>query len=944
MAQILRPDSDAVLTEIGSSTPAYTSLDEATPSDADYAWSNDNTIARLEVGIQNPSGTPASGTITIRYRIALTDSGTVIGSGSASTVIARLIEGTSVLSSDAQRTATGTWTQYSWNVSTSVVTDWTNLRVRFDITGGGGSPANRRGMGVSWTEVEVPDAATTVSGSFTADAYISVGVNGSFTADAYLKRLYVGSSDSNQQTSHNFNSNTEGFVSDDGGSWNSGLSAINWNGSANAGQTDTNHWTRTFTWEDLGVPAGAIVVGFRLDNISTRWSIGTGTGYTVNPDKVDLLDNSNSLLAALLASRTATVSEGTFVSRSSPLVALDGLPSGQTVKLQITQQITAGGNTLAGGIATDVVQYTVFWTVPFGFTANAYLVEPLTGTLAFAEGFETNDTSRWDSTAAAGDGSVATASGSAKTGGYGLHIAETATAVSGSYARKNHTATDTVRAAGWFRSPTEGASGNNNANLRIFSAGVRIVDVYRQNSTGEMWLRTRKNDGTFRFDNTGQTRSTNVWYRWDVTVKYNGVGAVSRIVVKLDGTTYIDASDFDLDAGSFDMVQVGAEHPNQYLDLDVDDVIVELDPVLDGGPTVGSFTADAYIKRVGLSGSFTADAFIRRTGLTGSFTADAFVQRVGVAGSVTADAFIRRTFSGSVTADANIAATVTGLFTVDAYVKKTQSKSFTADAYITGITGGSFTADAFIKRVGISESFTADAYLRATLAGSFTADAYIRRTFGQSFSADAFVRVTQSGSLTANAFVRRTFDSTFTADAYVSALVTGSFTADAEIAPPEPGERLGSFTADAFILRTGLNGSFTADAFIARTASDSFVADAFIRRTFAQSFVADAFIRVLQTGSFVADAFLRRTFSGLFSADAHIAATVLSSFTLDAHILNPNATQNITGSTSVSVMGRFGGTTASSWASGIRLCPVCGKRHTTASRGLSGTTTVSTGD
>jgi hypothetical protein len=129
-----------------------------------------------------------------------------------------------------------------------------------------------------------------------------------------------------------------------------------------------------------------------------------------------------------------------------------------------------------------------------------------------------------------------------------------------------------------------------------------------------------------------------------------------------------------------------------------------------------SFTANAYIKRAGLSGSFTADAFIRRVGLTGSFTADAFVKGVGVAGSVTADAFIRRTFSGSVTADANIAATVTGLFTVDAYVKKTQSNSFTADAYITGITGGSFTADAFIKRVGISGSFTADAYLRATLA------------------------------------------------------------------------------------------------------------------------------------------------------------------------------------------------------------------------------------
>jgi hypothetical protein len=386
-----------------------------------------------------------------------------------------------------------------------------------------------------------------------------------------------------------------------------------------------------------------------------------------------------------------------------------------------------------------------------------------------------------------------------------------------------------------------------------------------------------------------------------------------------------------------------------------------------------SFTADAFVKRVDQPGSFSADAFIKRT-FEATFTADSYVKRVDLTGSFTADAYLKATLSSSFTANANISKTgISGSLTADAIIANAGVGSFTADAHISrdGIEQ-SLTADAYIKRLGLGSSFTLDAFISKGVSGSFTASAYIRRTFEQSFTAyayiqrvqtgsftaDAYLRKTQGGSLTADAYVRktfnqsvtadafvkRTFSTSFSADAYVSQIVSGSFTADAEIAPPEPGERLGSFAADAFIRRVGLNGAFTADAFIARTASDSFTADAFIGRTFPQSFVADAFIRVTLPGSFVANAFVRRTFSGQLLVDAHIAATVASSFTLDAHIYNPNATQNITGSTSVSVMGRFGGTDASSWASGIRVCPVCGKRHTTASRGLSGTTTVSNGD
>jgi len=39
----------------------------------------------------------------------------------------------------------------------SSITDYTDLRLRFTCTNSGGSPANRRGMAISWAEIEIPD-------------------------------------------------------------------------------------------------------------------------------------------------------------------------------------------------------------------------------------------------------------------------------------------------------------------------------------------------------------------------------------------------------------------------------------------------------------------------------------------------------------------------------------------------------------------------------------------------------------------------------------------------------------------------------------------------------------------------------------------------------------------------------------------------------------------
>lgn len=154
MSQFLRPDSNVTQSDF---TNGFANIDESAASDADFAYGANNAAAVLEVGLSNPSGTPAAGTRTVRYRVAKTNAGTVDGAGNAVTVTAELYQGTSLIAADSARTATGTWTGYSFTPDTSSVTDWNDLRLRFTTSASGGSPANRRGGAVSWAELETPD-------------------------------------------------------------------------------------------------------------------------------------------------------------------------------------------------------------------------------------------------------------------------------------------------------------------------------------------------------------------------------------------------------------------------------------------------------------------------------------------------------------------------------------------------------------------------------------------------------------------------------------------------------------------------------------------------------------------------------------------------------------------------------------------------------------------
>jgi hypothetical protein len=163
MAQFARPDSTVTASNV---TGGFSAIDEAVASDADFAWSANNTTAELEVGLSDVSDPAAGSGHVVRYRYAKTNNGTPDSGGNNGTLEVRLLQGsTLVATSGSIAVSSATWTAGNFTlaaIEADAITDYTDLRLEFVLVGGGGSPSVRRGVGVSWVELEVPDAAPPV--------------------------------------------------------------------------------------------------------------------------------------------------------------------------------------------------------------------------------------------------------------------------------------------------------------------------------------------------------------------------------------------------------------------------------------------------------------------------------------------------------------------------------------------------------------------------------------------------------------------------------------------------------------------------------------------------------------------------------------------------------------------------------------------------------------
>lgn len=161
---ILRPDATLSSTIPWSgvgSTELWACLDEASPDDADYIHSPNNQGGYVAFSFTLPVWMPPPGTCTLRWRESRSDDdGSPIApasGGNAPEITIELYHSSTLLDFWGPYVSTpGAWTSRSHTFPTSIVSNWGVVSVRINVTASGGNPNNRRGVAISWLEIELP--------------------------------------------------------------------------------------------------------------------------------------------------------------------------------------------------------------------------------------------------------------------------------------------------------------------------------------------------------------------------------------------------------------------------------------------------------------------------------------------------------------------------------------------------------------------------------------------------------------------------------------------------------------------------------------------------------------------------------------------------------------------------------------------------------------------
>jgi hypothetical protein len=197
------------------------------------------------------------------------------------------------------------------------------------------------------------------------------------------------------------------------------------------------------------------------------------------------------------------------------------------------------------------------------------------GTTVIADNFEAFNLNKWTGTGVSGDGSAVVDTSAAKTGNCGALLHVTANASSRAYLNKTLGGATEVWADGWFNVKTEGASGSNVPYWRLFdSGGNRLVDVYRTNVAGALYLRLPNGSGGYVYTNLGRTVALNTWHE----IKIHVVAGTGTVEIWYDGAQVGGTLTGKPIGSSYASIQIDAEHFSQKGDLAADDVIVKKVP------------------------------------------------------------------------------------------------------------------------------------------------------------------------------------------------------------------------------------------------------------------------------------------------------------------------------------------------------------------------------
>lgn len=328
MAQFGRPDSDVTVSD-WTTAPLWSSIDEATFSDADLISSNNNTNNACEVGLSDVGDPVSSSTHVVRYRYRKN-----AAAGNARNITVSLYQGATLIAEQTHTGISEVFTAGSFTLTgpqADSITDYADLRLRFTAGGTtGGSGGNRRSVQVSWAELEVPDAAVV---TLTQTTFRGRNDDGDETGATWKAAAGV---DWEQALDENFR--VRFLVS-----------------SATAAPTQQTgfgvHYSKNGgAWSGSRIHASSIVARTSLsphvtDGSSTTEQLG-GSG-TFSPGEIDETDGWDSGFL-----NTPAVGQDTEIEICLQLLSADLAP-GDTVGLRL--QLISDGSTLNGGYTDSLV-------------------------------------------------------------------------------------------------------------------------------------------------------------------------------------------------------------------------------------------------------------------------------------------------------------------------------------------------------------------------------------------------------------------------------------------------------------------------------------------------------------------------------------------------------------------------------------------------------------
>ena len=299
---------------------------------------------------------------------------------------------------------------------------------------------------------------------------------------------------------------------------------------------------------------------------------------------------------------------------------------------------------------TDATPAQRVWTVslPAG-NCDPALPRPTTtdpGTVAVADNFE-EAFGQWTEVAQEGDATAQIQNQAVKNGRCSLKLTVTNNIWS---SRANLTKTLPARskevwASGWFNMLQEGSdSGWNLPTFRFFVGGKRVLDVSRQNVTGNSFVRWRTPSGGWAYGYPNRVLSLNRWYHVKVHTIANG--DLSTVEVWFDNTLVYRNTAITLGTDSFDYVMLGAEHQNQVGVLAADDAVIKTiqspatDEIFGDGFESANF---ADWTTTGVAGGGTASV------LSGNASAGTYAARLTATTTSGSFAYVRKTLQAAQT-------------------------------------------------------------------------------------------------------------------------------------------------------------------------------------------------------------------------------------------------------------------------------------------------------